>query len=168
MSTANLPSQEAIHTLYSNHHSWLKGWLRRRVDCCEQAADLSHDTFVRVLRAGIAAQIEEPRSYLAKVAGGLVVDFFRRRAIEQAYLGVLAGLPQAEVPSLETQAIVVESLVRIEAMLEGLKPKVREAFLLAQLEGLTYPQIAERLDISLRTVSNYMTLAFDHCFELAP
>lgn len=168
MSSADVPAHDAIHTLYSDHHGWLKSWLRRRVDCADQVADLSHDTFVRVLRAGMAAQIEEPRSYLSKVAGGLLVDFFRRRAVEQAYLSMLASLPESELPSLEAQAIIVESLLLIEAMLGRLKPSVREAFLLAQIEGLTYPQIAERLGISLRTVSNYMTIAFDHCFELAP
>ncbi len=167
MSTDAAPAQ-AIQTLYSDHHSWLHGWLRRRLGCAEQAADLSHDTFVRILRSGVATQIDEPRGYLSKIASGLLIDFFRRRAIEQAYLSLLARLPEPELPSLETQAIVVESLLRIEKMLAGLKPKVREAFLLSQLEGLTYPQIAERLDISLRTVSNYMTTALDHCFELAP
>jgi RNA polymerase sigma-70 factor (ECF subfamily) len=48
-------------------------------------------------------------------------------------------------------------------MLQGLAPKVREAFILAQFEELSYPEIAERLGISLRTVSNYLTRAMEHC-----
>jgi hypothetical protein len=36
-----------------------------------------------------------------------------------------------------------------DRMLEGLKPKVRQAFLLAQCEGLIHKQIAEQMGLSL-------------------
>ncbi|MNC77743.1 putative RNA polymerase sigma factor FecI [compost metagenome] len=41
--------------------------------------------------------------------------------------------------------------------------KVKQAFILSQFDGLTYPQIAERLNISTRTVNNYMAKAMEHC-----
>lgn len=161
-------ASDRLGSLYRDHHGWLLGWLRRRLHGPEHAADLAHDTFLRVLRARRAEGIEEPRRYLSTIAGGLVVDFFRRRAVEQAYLDVLAGLPEPQQPSLETQAIVIESLLRIETMLAGLKPRVRQAFLMSQIEGLTYAEIALQLDVSLRTVKAYMALALDHCYDLAP
>lgn len=37
--------------LYLDHHGWLHGWLRRRLDCTDTAADLAHDTFLRLLGA---------------------------------------------------------------------------------------------------------------------
>lgn len=48
-------------------------------------------------------------------------------------------------------------------MLQGLAPKVREAFVLSHFEELSYPEIAERLGVSRRTVSNYLTRAMEHC-----
>ena len=77
---------QVLHILYRDHHNWLQGWLRRRLGNGCDAADLAQDTFVRLLRAGNAASIREPRDYLATVARGLMVDFLRRRSLEQAYL----------------------------------------------------------------------------------
>lgn len=154
---------QVLHTLYSEHHAWLSGWLRRRLGNRSDAADLAQDTFVRLLRAGNAAAIREPRDYLATVAHGLMVDFLRRRSLEQAYLDVLASQPSGEHPSAEQQALLLEALMEVDRMLAGLGHQVREVFILSQLDGLTYAQIATRTGISLRSVNNYMAKAVEHC-----
>ena len=46
---------------------------------------------------------------------------------------------------------------------DSLSDKARRAFLLSQLEGLTYDEIALRLEVSTRTVKRYMALAFEQC-----
>ncbi|WCM91315.1 sigma-70 family RNA polymerase sigma factor [Acidovorax sp. NCPPB 2350] len=156
-----------VTNLY-RHHAWLQGWLRRKVDCSHSAADLAQDTFVRILGRGRLPAIQEPRPYLATVARGLLIDFYRRRSLEQAYLETLAGLPEPMAPSPEERATVLEALTAIDAMLDGLKPAVREAFLLSQLEGLGHAAIAERLHVTVRTVTNYLRTALEHCWDLAP
>ena len=83
--------------------------------------------------------LREPRSYLATIARGLLIDLWRRRALEQAYLQVLESLPEAHHPSLEEQALVMERLVRLDRMLDGLGRKVKAAFLMAMIEGASYP-----------------------------
>ena len=159
-------AQQSVDTLYVTHHSWLRGWLRRKLGCREQAAELAHDTFVRIITARNAAEIREPRDYLATIAKGLVFDLFRKQALERAYLEVLASLPEASLPSLEERALMWEALLQIDRMLDGLKPKVRQAFLLSQLEGLSYAEIAFKLQVTKRTVSNYMTTALEHCYDI--
>lgn len=168
MASATSPALQEVQTLYTDHHGWLLGWLRYRLGCSEQAADLAQDTFLRVLVKREAYTVRTPRAYLSTIARGLVADLFRRQDIERAYLAVLATLPEPEVPSPETRALMLEALHAIDAMLNGLKPKVREAFLLSQMEGLTYAEIAQRLGITKRSVSNYMVIALEHCYQLAP
>lgn len=162
-----LPSatgSQTVATLYQRHHSWLTTWLRGKLGNQADAADVAHDTFVRILQSRLApASILEPRSYLSSVARGLVVDLRRRRALERAYHQVLANLPVEHLPSVEAQAIVVESLVDIDRMLDGLGSKVKHAFLLWQLEQLPYPEIARRVGVSPRTVSNYLAKAMTQC-----
>ena len=58
---------------------------------------------------------------------------------------------------------MVEALLRIDAMLDGLRDKVREAFLLAQLDGLGYREIGARLGVSERMVKKYMAQAMLAC-----
>ena len=71
------------------------------------------------------------------------------------------------MPSPEVQASLLQSLHEIDLMLDGLAQRVRQAFLLAQLEGLTYARIAERLGISVRTVKRYMAEAYEQCIMLS-
>jgi RNA polymerase sigma factor (sigma-70 family) len=168
MPAAEFVPPHEVQSLYSNHHGWLQGWLRRKLGCPHNAADLAQDTFVRVLGKKEPVAAAEPRAYLATIAHGLVVDFHRRRALERAYLETLAALPEPQSPSLEERAIVLEALSAIDAMLDGMKPAIRQAFILSQLEGLTYAQIAQRLQVTVRTVNNYMLKALEHCYLLAP
>ena len=165
--TNHLP-QPDIGALYSDHHSWLQGWLRRKLGNAGDAADLAQDTFIRVLSKHEAPDVLAPRAYLSTIARGLVADFFRRQDLERTYLDTLAALPEQHTPSPEARALILEALTAIDAILDGMKPAMRQAFLLSQLEGLTYPAIAERLGVSLRTVNTYMADAIAHCHRVAP
>ncbi|CAM3733916.1 RNA polymerase sigma-70 factor (ECF subfamily) [Kerstersia gyiorum] len=155
---------------YREHHGWLRNWLRAKVGRPEDADELAQDTFVRVLCAHLRQQDElrEPRAYLVTVAGRLVSNFYRRQSIERAYLEVLAALPPQSQPSLETQALMRESLFEFDSMLDGLGSKVKQAFIMAQFQGLPYVEIAARLNISLRSVSTYVARAMAHCCLMLP
>ncbi|MFT4103403.1 MAG: sigma-70 family RNA polymerase sigma factor [Burkholderiaceae bacterium] len=157
--------QQQIESLYSDHHGWLLGWLRRKLGNAFDAADLAHDTFVRVLGKGPDHVVHEPRAYLTTIAGGLVASHWRRHALEQAWLEALAARPEPLAPSPEERHLILEALEEIAVLLEGLPAQVREAFLLSQLDGLTYPQIAERLGISVNVVQKAMTRAVTQCYK---
>lgn len=152
-----------VHSLYTHHHRWLYNWLRRRMGCSHNAADLAQDTYVRLLTSGRFPNNAQARPHLLQIAKGLVIDRHRRQRIEQAYLDALASNPDAVAPSPEETALVIEALLRIDAALATLKPKVRETFLLSRFEGLTYSAIASRLDIAVATVRKYMLTAMQAC-----
>jgi len=162
MSAESSALPAAVGDLYVEHSAWLRGWLRKRMGNHSDAADLVQDTFVKVIKARSALDIREPRVYLTTVAKGLMIDLFRRRSLEQAYLETLASLPAALIPSAETQAILFETLLELDRLLSGLGARVRQVFILSQLDGLTYPQIASKLGISLRTVNSHMAKAMEH------
>jgi RNA polymerase sigma-70 factor (ECF subfamily) len=162
-----------VQTLYS-HHGWLLGWLRRKlghVSGNAEAADLAQDTFLRILvshqrEPAPELKLREPRAYLVTVATRVLFNHYRRLSLEQAYLQALEHMPQALAPSPEDRLVVLETLNEIDAMLDALPAKARSAFLLSQLEGLTYQEIANQLDVSVRTVKRYMALAFEECIML--
>lgn len=159
--------QQLVHRLYVDHQGWLNGWLRRQLGCSQRAADLAQDTFVRVLTKDHALDaIREPRAYLHTIARGLLINHWRRRQIEQAYLEAIALQPEAVAPSAEAQALVVETLMQVDAMLARLPEKVRRAFLLSQLHGMAYAAIAVELGVSERMIKKYMAQAMLHCLTL--
>lgn len=160
-------SVDTLTTVYKDHHTWLHGWLRKKVQCSHQASDLTQDTFVNLLllqnKSGALPHFKQPRAYLTKVAGRLVYHYFRRKTLEKNYLEALAHLPEPARPSLAEQLIVQESLAELDALFDNMKPAVRTAFLLSQLEGLSYAEIALQLTVSERTVKRYMAQAFEEC-----
>jgi RNA polymerase sigma-70 factor (ECF subfamily) len=164
MSDAALPKEQTLHDLYRDHRGWLESWLRRRMGNACDAADLSQDTFLRLLASSQRiADLHEPRAYLLTVGKRLLSNFYQRRSLEQAYLNALASLPEDCVPSPEQRWILLETLQALDELLDGLPSAVRRAFLWSQLEGLTYQQIAERLKVSDRTIKRYMAQAYEHC-----
>ena len=74
-------------------------------------------------------------------------------------------LPEPEAPSPEQRALVLETLHEIDAMLDALPPIVRTTFLLSQLDGMTYGDIAVHLKVSLTSVKRYMAQAFRQAVE---
>ncbi|MBK1687576.1 sigma-70 family RNA polymerase sigma factor [Rubrivivax gelatinosus] len=163
MSAPDVSLQHQVRTLYLEHHGWLQAWLRRRLDDSQQAADLAHDTFVRLLAGRREHFGDEPRALLTHVAKGLVVDHWRRREVERAYLEALAAMPEAQAPSPETRLALLQTLVQIDTLLSGLAPRTRECFLLAQLDGLTLAQIGERLAMPVITVRRHVHKALVAC-----
>ena len=168
MAAADFAQQQELHALYSSHHGWLQGWLRHKLGNAGEAADLAQDTFVSVLTSGTAPRIREARPFLATIARRLVAHRYRRQVLEDAYLAALACLPPAVAPAPEERLLALEALQEIDAALDGLPPPVRTAFLLAQLEGLSYAEIAELLNVSASSVKQYLARANRHVFFALP
>lgn len=156
-------SQE-LAVLYSDHHGWLVNFLRRKLGNIDNANDLAQDTFTRILMARDTDAIREPRAYLTTIASRLTAQYFRRLALERAYLDALAAMPEETVPSPETRMLIVEALTAISRILDGLSPRLREIFLLSQLDGLTYAEIATQFGMSVNAVQKSMIRAFQHCY----
>ncbi|MBB5736456.1 RNA polymerase sigma-70 factor (ECF subfamily) [Xanthomonas arboricola] len=163
MSATQGALHQQVERLYTDHHGWLQGWLRRKLGDAFVAADLAQDTFISVISAGAADQIREPRPFLATIARRLMAHRQRRKLLETSYLELLAALPEELAPSPELQLLALEAVQQVDQALDGLPPKVKEAFLLAHLQELSYAQIAQRLGVSSSSVKQYLTRANRHC-----
>ena len=164
MSATGTTSDQQVGALYGDHYGWLHTWLRRKLGCSFQAEDLAQDTFLRlIVRPRDIHEKHDPRAYLTTIAQGLVIDHWRRQEIERTWIAAIASLPESLAPSPEEQAIIVETLIEVDRVLEKLPPKPREAFLLVHLHDLSYAEIATKLEVSERMVKKYMAQAMLHC-----
>lgn len=159
------PPADSVDALYTGYHGWLLTWLKRRLDCPHNAADTAQDTFVRLLSAGSYIAPQEPRAFLATVARRLLIDRSRRYKLEQAYREELARHVEfmEQEPSPEAIHAAVQTLALIAQALQQMKPRVRQAFVLRHLEGLSHAQIAERLGVSTKAVQGYLVDALLRC-----
>ncbi|MBC9903200.1 MULTISPECIES: sigma-70 family RNA polymerase sigma factor [Achromobacter] len=152
-----------VHRLYAEHHDWLLGWLNRRVNNRADAADLTQDTFFRVLVSPNAVVPSEPRAYLLTLARRLTIDLWRTRDVEARYLQALSQEPEPVMASPETLLMLKQAVMEIDRLLDGLPVPVKHAFLLNRLDGMTHPAIAQALGLSLATVERHVKRAFLHC-----
>ena len=127
----------------------------------EEADDLAQESLLRTVEAGTKAAVEAPLHLLFRIARNAVIDRLRAKARAAALFR--PGL--ADVEAVDAAAnperilIASERLRRALATIDALPPKRREVFLLHRIEGLSYPQIARRIGISIKTVEKHMALA---------
>ncbi|MGB4075482.1 RNA polymerase sigma factor [Pseudomonas sp.] len=164
MSAGDSTHQQLVSLFYRDHRDWLLGWLRKSLYSPERAEDLSQDTFVRLLGRSDLDQAREPRALLTTIAKGLLIDHFRRSALERAYLDELGQLPHAVQPSAEEQALALDALREIDRLLGQLSSNARAAFLHNRLDGMGHAEIAERLGVSVSRVRQYLAQGLRQCY----
>lgn len=163
----------ALTTLYVENHAWLRTWLTYRLRSWGRgvADDLAQDVFLRVLvnrEANQPEAIRQPRAYLTRIANCVLVSWRRRNSLEQAWIEALLLLPEPEHPSPEQQSVILETLYEIDALLDALRPRVRQAFLMATLDGMKQKDIAQALGIALPTVKKYIHEGYVACLSQMP
>jgi len=79
VSAAQPGVHQEVGNLYHEHHRWLQGWLRHKLGNAFDAADVAHDTFMRLLNRDEAIAAREPRAFLTTVAKGVLSTLYYRR-----------------------------------------------------------------------------------------
>lgn len=141
----------ALARLYRAERPRLLAWLLRRVGCPAIAADLTQDSFLRLLARGGTAGLTDPAAWLARTARNLAIDAGRRATLRQpADSSLLEGLADPR-PSPEMAADAAQRARALGALIAALPPRQREVLLLARLDGLSHAEIGARLGISPNT-----------------
>lgn len=142
-----------IQKLFRRHARDITNSLRRRGLNEETAADITQDTFVRVLASPpkINVQIHNPAAYLFRVARNLRIDYERR---ERLFSRVdLADVDFAAIvdptPTSETIIYDRQKLALADAALAELPDRTRLAFELHRKDGMTIAEVAKCLELSV-------------------
>lgn len=142
-----------IQHLFQRHASEIDRFLRRRGHNPETAADITQDTFVRVLAsppAGFADNFN-PRAYLYRVSRNLSINHQRRERLIQT-----SGLGDEEIAQMADPRACVETtvhsrqcLAQTQCALSELPERTRRAFELHRLGERTISEVARELGLSV-------------------
>lgn len=119
----------------------------------QDAEDLTQDVFIRVFRSINSFQPGSLPGWLHRITTNLFLDGARRR--KRVQIDALGTAPEhiwgssAGTDDLYTDAMLDGD---VAAALTALSPEQRVAVVLCDIEGLTYEEIAEVLDVKLGTV----------------
>lgn len=144
----------------------LLGGIQRRTSCIHRAYDILHDSLIRLALIDQRAPLADPQIYLRSIVRNALVDQFRDDARwlalpqddESGWAAPLAGEADT-APSAERLADLRQRLQATQQILDCLPPRSRQVFWLFRIEGHTYREIAERLNLTLRTVERLIVRA---------
>lgn len=122
----------------------------------EAAEEVVQSTFVRFWETREKLNIEKSHaSYLSVAVRNSCLNQLKHLKIKEAYKA--DNKREMEYEELRTEESNTDELVdKIKSAIEKLPEGRRKIFVLSRYEGLKYREIAERLNISVKTVENQM------------
>ena len=144
------------------HEPALRAWLSRRRLGGLDVDDIIQEAYSRLMTAESVQHVHDAKSYTFQVAGSVVIDHLRRMKVVS-----IASLPDfdylevvSDEPSPERQVIDRDELHRLAGMIARLPGRVREAFTLRRVYGLSQREVAEKMGIAESTVEKHMARGF--------
>jgi RNA polymerase sigma-70 factor (ECF subfamily) len=146
--------RDSLLAAFAEHRVALTRFLARRLGNMTLAEDLTQETWVRAATVNGAQVIDNPRSYLFRIASNLALDYMRHvdQGVEIEGAAGVADLVADPTPSPESVALHRCELERFLRAVDRLPPRCREVFVLAKVHGLSAAEVAARLGISKNTV----------------
>lgn len=140
----------------------LVGYLRGRRIEAEDAQDIAQDAQLRLLRyRGHDAGTLRPLLY--RIALNLVRDRWRQHSAQRRELMQVQTLDVAilaqEQPGPDQLAMQRQELQRVREAIATLPAHCRGVYLLNRVEGMSYPEIARHLGVSVKAVEKQISKA---------
>jgi RNA polymerase sigma factor (sigma-70 family) len=130
--------------------------------------DMCHDVYVRVYEAACKEIPHPARPFVFSVARNLLINRVRREHIVS--IDAVADLDALGIaldePGPDRSAMARQDLQRLQAALDKLPPRCREAVVLRKIEGLGRREIAGRMGIAEATVAEYLAIGIDTLADL--
>lgn len=126
----------------------------------EIAKEVLQDVFMKIWEKREDLDAEKSfRSYLFQIAENRVTDLFRRAKTDRKLLDHIIHVSTELYHHTEDIINYKESNFILERAIESLPPRRKEIFKLCKIEGKTYEEVAQILDISMGTVNDHMVKA---------
>ena len=143
---------EAFKILYFRYHERLGGYIYGRIHSNEQTRDMLQEIFTWVWQNRSKLKIKTSLSaYLYRMAHNMTVNLYKKGSRERAYIA--SRLSQTDVAADD----ITDLQIDLEMALNSLPEKLRTVFILSRFEGLKNSEIAEILNISVKTVESRIT-----------
>lgn len=162
-----------VRFVFERYYRELLNFLALKVRDRDTAADLTQESFARVYaaeRAGTA--IRDPRALLYRTARNLLTDGYRRASTRQVAApdagdSLIEPDDHAGPEALEPDRAFAtrQRFEAIAAIVDGLPPRCREAFVLVKFDGLSHAEVAQRMGIAVKTVEMQVQIALAACWE---
>ncbi len=156
-----LGDEQAYELLFRNYYVRLCGFANKFLNDPEEAKEIVQEAFMKIWEGRKDIDPNESlKSYLFKITQNLSLNRLRRKKVESRYIEIykLVYIDNREFSSYES-LLAQELGDNFTTALNSIPPKCKQVFELSRMEGLKYNDIAEKLNISVKTVEAQMSKA---------
>jgi len=152
--------EKAYTYLIDTYHHKLCVYANSLVKNIYSAEDIVQNVFIKVWEQRARLKSDHAiKSFLYKLAYNEFIDLYRKNqslfSLEKTYHDALNSVV------LEDDSESFQRVLKVvNKEIESLPPKCKEVFILSKKEGLTNIEIAEHLEVSIKTVEAQITKAF--------
>ncbi|MDR0280505.1 MAG: RNA polymerase sigma factor [Paucimonas sp.] len=156
-------STEELERAFKAHSRELRVFLYRQLHSTETAADLTQETWLRMLRQRPRTPVENLRAFIFRIGRNLAIDHLRSRASREHHDQGLAYLYEVtgESPELIDTVAAQQELEALDAALKRMGEPEQTLFLKCRLQGMPHKDVARELGMSLSSVEKHLASALD-------
>lgn len=157
--------EQAFQALFRKYYSAMCHFANQFLNDSEMAEEIVQDMFVKIWEKRAVLNIETSvKHYFFRSVRNHCLNQIQHEKIKKQYASKVLEAASQEI-SADEYFLEVDLIKRIEQSIESLPPKRREIFRLSREQGMKYKEIAEKLDISVKTVEAQMGLALKYLRE---
>lgn len=148
---------------------WLLSYFRHRAENEADIEDMVQDVFARIVARDSQKPIDHLGGYVLQTAASVFADRYRRRSVRRADAHVEFDPDQHSDRDFDPERVLSgkQELNRVNAVLLALPERTRTIFILHQVEGQKYREIAAGLGISVSAVEKQMVRAIQYLTQHA-
>jgi len=155
--------QETFELLFKKNYKELCLFAIRYVKDYEVSREIVQGCFIRMWEKRESMDMSKPlRAYLSTAVRNTCLNWLRDHKKFNSNLLDIEGLSSDPVYQQPDKLVEQEIHDRIKTAIEELPEKCREIFVLNRFENLKYQDVADRLNISIKTVETQMSKALQH------
>jgi RNA polymerase sigma-70 factor (ECF subfamily) len=152
LALAGRGDEQAFATLVHRHGAYLYGVARSLVRDSHEAEDVVQETFAAILSQRYRGEAAV-RTWLVSIAVRQAA-LLRRKRRTWLRLWHSDAAAEAAIPATASEQAAVDARHDLTVMLARLSPEHREVIVLRELEGMSYDQIAQVLELPRGTVES--------------
>ena len=150
-------TKSGFEILFKKHYSVLCAYSYGFVADYSLSEDIVQEVFSKLWTDKQEITIDTSiKPYLYSAVRNTALNYIKHQKVKRQYEKVNSDENNYTEQSLDEQLIRKELNAKIQSAVNNLSPERRKIFVMSRMDGLKYKEIAERLDISIKTVENQM------------